>query len=410
MFDQSLYQPHLDFITSQRHHMTQLVYDWSNINSGSFNIEGLTRMQRVLEDNFLWLEATTEVLPLAPYTSVNAQGNRIERPLGNAVRIRKRPEAPLQVFLGGHMDTVFGTDHPFQRAHFINEDTLNGPGVADLKGGLVVMLKALEALERSPWARQIGWEVLINPDEEIGSQSSDIYLKEAAARNHLGLIYEPSLPDGSLVSRRKGSGNFSVVVRGKSAHAGRDFASGRNAIALLSEITLQLHQLNGSQPELTLNIGSITGGGAVNVVPDTAVMHFNVRIAENTQQRWMLDTLDNIIRPFNKREGYHVELHGNFTRPTKHISPKTQQLQQLITSCAQHLSLPEVTWKPSGGCCDGNNLAAYGLANIDTMGVRGGNIHSSDEFLIVPSLVERAQWSALILMKLASGEFTWNDS
>ena len=401
------YQPFLDFIVSQRHHMTHLVYDWSNINSGSFNVAGLAHMQRALEDNFLWLHATPEVLPLAPYSTVDSHGNVTTRPLGNALRFRKRPEAPLQIFLGGHMDTVFGIDHPFQHATFINEHTLNGPGVADLKGGLVVMLKALETLEQSPWAEQIGWEVLINPDEEIGSQSSDCYLKEAAQRNHIGLIYEPSLPDGSLVSERKGSGNFSIVVRGRSAHAGRDFHLGRNAIALLAEITTALHQLNGKQPELTLNVGKTEGGGAVNVVPDLAILHFNIRITDTHQRTWAEHALSEIISTFNQREGFDVSLHGTFTRPAKSIHPTTQRLQALIADCAESLNLP-VSWKASGGCCDGNNLAAYGLPNIDTLGVRGGNIHSSEEFLIVSSLVERAQWSALLLMRLASGEYQWD--
>lgn len=401
------YRPYLDSIAAQGQHMTQLVYNWSHINSGSFNIEGLAHMQRALEDNFLWLHAEQEILPLAPYTTVNAQGNTDTKPLGNALRYRKRPHAPLQVFLGGHMDTVFGAAHPFQKAEFLDKHTLHGPGVADLKGGLVVMLKALETLESSPWAEQIGWEVLINPDEEIGSQSSDIYLKEAAERCHFGLIYEPSLPDGSLVAERKGSGNFSIVVRGKAAHAGRDFHAGRNALVLLADIVRDLHQLNGQQPDLTLNIGKIEGGSAVNVVPDLGILHFNIRIANTHQRAWAEQAIASIIEKYQSHEGYTVTLHGAFTRLPKTLDSRTQYLQDRIAECGSLLNLP-TTWKPSGGCCDGNNLSAYGLPNIDTLGVRGGNIHSDKEFLVVSSLVERAQWSALLLMQFASGAYQWN--
>src|SRR6185503_18576279 len=97
-------------------------------------------------------------------------------------------------------------------------------------GGIVVMLTALRALERSPFAEKIGWEVLLNPDEEIGSPNSSALLVEAARRNHLGLIFEPAMSDGSLVGSRKGSGTFTATIKGRAAHAGRDFANGRSAI------------------------------------------------------------------------------------------------------------------------------------------------------------------------------------
>src|SRR3989304_2280040 len=130
-------------------------------------------------------------------------GKGIRKPLGNALSIRKRSTAPLRIFLGAHMDTVYPADHPFQKAVRVDQNTLRGPGVADSKGGLVVMLKALEALERSPYAQSVGWEVLINPDEELGSPGSAPLLAQAAKNTHLGLVFEPPLPDGALVGARK---------------------------------------------------------------------------------------------------------------------------------------------------------------------------------------------------------------
>ena len=162
------YAPFINWIDGQAAAMRRRVIDWANINSGTGNVAGLTRLSGELRREFEVLGGTTEKLPLEPAVSVDAGGRTVATPLGSALRISKRPGAPLRVFAGIHMDTVYPPDHPFQTATQLDENTLRGPGVVDAKGGLAVMLTALEALERSPFAPRIGWEVLINPDEEIG--------------------------------------------------------------------------------------------------------------------------------------------------------------------------------------------------------------------------------------------------
>ena len=397
------YQPILDWIDSQSQHMVHLTESWSRINSGSYHLEGLAAMCKALEDNFMWLNAPMERLDLPPLKAVDGKGDEILIPVGQALHIRKRPDAPIRIFLGGHMDTVFGRDHPFQTPTYLDENTLNGPGVADLKGGLVVMLKALEALERSEYAEKIGWEILINPDEEIGSQSSDFLLAEAAKRNQLGLIYEPALADGTLAGERKGSGNFAMVVRGRAAHAGRAFAEGRNAIVAAAELMLALHALNGQRDGVTINVGKVEGGGALNIVPDLAIVRFNVRIVQPDDREWLLKKLDGIVDLFKTRPDFQIGVHGNFTRPPKPMSQQNHTIFEMVKETGQMLGL-NVTWKATGGCCDGNNLWAHGLPNVDTLGVRGGDIHSDREFVLLDSLAERAKLSALLLMRIGAGE------
>lgn len=402
----SNYQPSLDWIDAQHDRMVQTLIAWSRINSGSYHVEGVRRMREALAEAFVVLGGEAEVVPVAPLETIDTRGNVVQIPVAEALRIRKRPNAPIQVFLCGHMDTVFPKDSPFQEPKWLDDNTLNGPGVADLKGGLLVMLTALQALEKSPNAENIGWEILFNPDEEIGSQSSHPLLVEAAGRNHLGLIYEPALADGTLAGERKGSGNFVFVVRGKAAHAGRDFDKGRNAVALLGELIAKLYALNGQREGVTINTGKIEGGGPVNVVPDLAILRLNVRLPRVEDQAWVEQQFDTLIAEFNTREGFSVFRHGKFTRPAKPLSEKNHKLFDLLKSCGADLGLT-IQHKPSGGCCDGNNLAAAGLPNIDTLGVRGGNIHSHDEFVLVDSLTERAKLSALLLLKLASGEVSF---
>lgn len=239
-------QARLDWIASQQQHMVFLTDAWAKINSGSYHIEGIRKFRSVLEDNFRWLEGDMTVVPMAPYLQVDSQGNEKQVEIAEALSIVKRPEAPIQVLLVGHMDTVYSKDHPFQTTEYIDENTIRGPGVADLKGGLVVMLKALEALEGFGGKEQIGWQIILNPDEEIGSISSDPLLKQAASGKHLGLIYEPAMSDGAIVGQRKGTGNFSIVVRGRSAHAGRNPEDGRNAIVACAQITTQLFDRSGA--------------------------------------------------------------------------------------------------------------------------------------------------------------------
>lgn len=396
------FQPQLDWIAAQQGAMVQLVEKWANINSGSYNIAGLRHMREVLTSAFSALGGEKEVIPLKPITQINAQGEKVEIAMAEALSFRKRPEAAIQVLLVGHMDTVYGTDHAFQRCTMLDGNILNGPGVADLKGGLVVMLHALMALERSDVAQQIGWQVLFNPDEEIGSIASDIELKRAAEGKHVGLIYEPALADGTLAGARKGSGNFSIVVRGRAAHAGRNPEDGRNAIVAMAELTQGIFALNGQREGVTLNPGKVEGGGPLNVVPDLAILRFNIRTKETADEAWVKGEIEKLLQQIRAQEGFAAELHGHFTRQPKPMAPPIQALFDLVQQCGKDLGLT-IGVKPSGGCCDGNNLWRYGLPNVDTLGVRGANIHSDKEIAYLDSLTERAQLSALVLMRLATG-------
>ncbi|RVU30697.1 hydrolase [Neptunomonas marina] len=401
------FAPWLDWIDSQQDTMLARTIALAEINSGSLNYAGVNAVGKQLIEYAAKLEGHVEVLPVAPYEFVNASGDVEQTPLGDAVRITKRPEAPLQIFFCGHMDTVFPIDHPFQTMTWLDDNTLNGPGVADLKGGLMIMVTALEALERSPWADQIGWEILFNPDEEIGSPGSAQLIADAATRVDLGMIYEPCMPDGTLAGARKGSGNFSLVVRGKAAHAGREHHLGRNAIRAMADFIAALDDLNGQREGVTINPGFIEGGGAVNIVPDLCLSRFNIRLERPEDEQWCLDNIASILNEINGRDGISAELHGGFGRKPKVLTPANQKLFELAKSCGAELGMT-IEWKPTGGCCDGNNLAAAGIPNIDTLGVQGGKIHSSDEYMLVDSLSQRARLSALMLMRLATDtDLSW---
>lgn len=392
--------PLLAILDSQQQTMLDTTIELAEINSGSLNADGVNRVRQRLQTLTASLEGQQEIIELPPFEVVNDLGEIVQHPLGDALRIRKRPEAPVQVFLCGHMDTVFPVDHPFQKVKWLDRNTINGPGVTDLKGGLLIMLKALEVLEQSPWAEQIGWEILFNPDEEIGSPGSAPLIAEAAQHVHLGMIFEPCMPDGSLAGQRKGSGNFSVISHGKAAHAGREHHLGRNAIRVLCDFVSAVDDLNGQREGVTFNPGYIHGGGAVNIVPDRCIHKFNIRISQPNDEQWCKNQLNQIIDQINLRDGIQLQLHGGFTRKPKILTPANQKLFDLVTVFGKELGM-DINVKATGGCCDGNNLAAAGIPNIDTLGVQGGAIHSAQEYLLVDSLVPRAKLSTALLLSLA---------
>ncbi|MEM8772717.1 MAG: hydrolase [Pseudomonadota bacterium] len=393
----------LSFLDGRRAAMTETLRSWCAINSGSSNLDGLATMHGVLADAFSTLDADIETVPSDPRPAVTREGEKIEQPLGDMLRIVKRPQAAVRVLLTGHMDTVFAADHPFQSEKMIDEDTLNAPGAADMKGGLLVMLNALLAVEHSTLADKIGYEILINADEETGSHGSAQALVDAASRAHFACIYEPALADGTLAGARKGSGNFSAIIRGRSAHAGREHHLGRNAIAAAADFIAAIDKLTGAREGLTVNVARIDGGGPYNVVPDLAVVRFNVRLEQPDDAAWFQNAVDHVIDEINASDGIDAELAGGFTRPPKPMTPKLQAFFEALRTTGAELGI-DISWVSTGGCCDGNNIAAAGIPVIDTLGVRGAHIHSSMEYAKLDSLEERAKLSALLLLKIAAGD------
>ncbi len=393
----------LAFLDGRRGAMVDALRDWCAINTGSLNLDGLARMRAALAGAFADLGAEVEEIESAPQEIVTPAGETKTRTLGACLRILKRPQAPIRVLLAGHMDTVFAPDHPFQRERLIDADTLNAPGGADMKGGILVMLNALMAVERSRFAERLGYEVILNADEEIGSPGSAAILHAAATRAQFAMVYEPAMADGTLAGARKGSGNFSAVFRGRAAHAGRDHAAGRNAVAEAARFAASLDALNGARDGLTVNVAKIEGGGPNNVVPDNAVVRFNARVDKAADADWFLAEAGARLAATNAREGFHAHLHGSFARPPKPMTPALEAFFRALKDCGVELGL-DIGWKATGGVCDGNNIAAAGVPVIDTLGARGGAIHSADEFVKLDSLEERAKLSALLLLRVAAGD------
>ena len=181
--------------------MLQQVERWAAINSGTGNLAGLGIVAGQLADAFAALPGEVRRIAPAPVESVDATGAVRTTQRGDHLHVRVRPDAPVQLLLTGHMDTVFAADHPFQSLTWREAGVLNGPGTADMKGGIAVILAALSALEASPLATRVGYDVMINSDEETGSHASAALIAELARGKTAALTYEPALPDGTLAGR-----------------------------------------------------------------------------------------------------------------------------------------------------------------------------------------------------------------
>jgi glutamate carboxypeptidase len=385
--------------------MLDQVQSWCAINTGTANIAGLAEQADVLAKAFAQLPGEVELVDPAPVTAIASDGSEFEKAHGKHLVLRVRPTANRRILLTGHMDTVFPVDHSFQQQTWLEDGVLNGPGVADMKGGIAVMLHALMAFEETASAGSphvsLGYDVLINSDEETGSLASSALIAELARGKLAALTYEPAaLPDGTLAHARGGTGNYSITLSGKSAHAGRNPHEGRNALVAAADLILRLKAME--REDITINPAKLEGGGPNNVVPDHSLLRFNIRPKSTEAMESFDNDLNALLRTIESEHEVSAHRHGGVTRPPKPVDERAQRLFDLVRECGAELG-QDIKWQSTGGVCDGNNIAACGVPVVDTMGVRGGSIHSPQEFLITDSLAERAALSARVIERLASG-------
>lgn len=313
------------------------------------------------------------------------------------------------VLIAGHLDTVHDPGSEFRGLTVAPDGRrATGPGCVDMKGGLVIALAALECLEEC--GVHLPWTLLLNSDEETGSYHSQRAIYHEAARvcdrGGIGVALEPAGGGerGELIVERAGSGQFFIEVRGRAAHVGRDFASGVSAVTVLARLITRISGLSDPARDLILNIGPIQGGHATNVVPDRARAWGNVRFpsaeaaAELTEQLRTIAAGEVAPPP----RAVAVEVATSFVRAAKPLTDGTRRLADLARAVSEEL--PDSRPLPFGrtaGVCDGNIMQSAGLPTLDTMGVRGGGLHTTSEWIHVPSLVDRCQLLAVFLMRAA---------
>lgn len=368
------------------------------IPTGGAYAPGLDETRGLLIARLERLGAATRLIPGDPKPDwIDRSGPALVNP-PTAFCIRAQQSARCRVLLGGHLDTVHDPGGPFRRLDVdASGNRATGPGCIDMKGGLVIALHALEALA------EVGvnahWGFVLNSDEETGSYHSDAALRAVAKDFDAGLIFEPALPDGGLVVERPGSGQFYIETKGVAAHVGRDFRHGVSAILGMAECVREIADMADPDRGLIASTGIIEGGTATNIVPDRCRAWGNVRYKDNEVAAEIEGRLAAMERP-EAVAGVHIL--RSFNRPAKPLTPGTQLLADLARGASEDLG-KAMPFGKTGGVCDGNNFQAAGLATIDTLGVRGGAMHTKDEWIDLTSLVDRACLTAVLISRLAEG-------
>ncbi|MEL6858130.1 MAG: hydrolase [Pseudomonadota bacterium] len=382
--------------------MQDRTFDWAKTNTGSWNRAGLDSLAPRLGDAFSALDANIELIETDPFEKISDKGTIEAFETGPVIRIYSRPDATSQIIMSGHYDTVFPPE-TFTEIREIEDDKYNGPGLADMKGGISVMLGALQAFEAGPLKDKLGYQIIITPDEETGNFASAPFLTKAAQSGAMiGMTYEPCMDTGAMSGGRKGSAVFDIVLHGRSAHAGRAKEEGRSALEAAAAMVVSLEALNGKFEGVTFNVGSIDGGSAVNIVPDMAIVRFGARAPDSEAAAWATAQVDELLKVAQARDGISGHVHGGFYRPPKPRNDAQQALFDAVADTGRAIGL-ELEFVDTGGVCEGNNIFAAGVPNVDTLGVMGGRIHSDEEYVIMSSFVERAQLSGLLLNRIADG-------
>ena len=318
----------------------------------------------------------------------------------------RRKRAPAQLLLG-HYDTVWplGTlaDMPFE----VDGDTVRGPGVYDMKGGVAQALLALEALRKFEVEPRVTPLVFLNSDEEIGSRESRRYIEGLAPHVDRVFVLEPSLgPAGLLKTARKAIGRFTITVRGEAAHAGLDPGAGASAILELSHVIQALFSMNDLERGITVNVGTIDGGMRPNVVAPSSQAVVDVRVASQEDA----DRVEASILGLQPAiSGTSLQVEGGFGRPAMERTPANRQLWQLACQLGEELGL-QLGEALAGGGSDGNFTSRF-TATLDGLGAVGDGAHASHEHLRLDHTLERTALLALLLMAppLQTGEKTRPD-
>lgn len=390
--------PSIAALTSRTAELGRRLERWANVNSGSDHGPGLARMAEILRIEF------SAAFPQARAEVLSADAPGLNPPGAQALRWRLRPEAPLQVFLCGHYDTVYGAGDPFQTCRWLEDGTLNGPGAADMKGGLLCLLAALEAFEATPQASRVGWEILLTPDEETGSHGTRAWFEEAARRHHFGFVFEPARPNGDVIHSRKGTGGAVATCRGRAAHAAKVPNDGRNAILGLSHFLLAAARVPAELPGVLLNVANVRGGGpATNVVPELASAELDLRVTRLTDREPLFARLEALAREAEAAHEVKLDLKLWLNRPPKENHPTEAALFPAFQQAARDAGVRPFTWVHTGGASDGNLLGAAGLPCFDGIGPEGDHLHSTREFCRVDTIGPRAAAVALFLHRLATG-------
>lgn len=343
-----------------------------NIDSSTDNKSGIEKVARFFEKRFAGIGFDTQVLFLG------------DQKVPCLYAEHSPSEKPFDIMFLGHMDTVFPTGEVEKRPFSIKGNRAFGPGVCDMKGGLLVVLHVLETLKHEGLLDSLSVCVTFNGDEETGSHASKDWIMSTAKKCRQTFVFEPCRPGYRFVLQRKGGGQFQVVVKGQEAHSGADPEKGINAVVELAHQIVKINQLNQNELQTSAHTTVITGGDKVNIIPNMAQAWVDVRILKR-EEKERIETFFRTLPEHPHLNGAQIMVHGGIDRPPMEPGDGTRKLWDLIQSTGENIGLPMEAIS-TGGCSDGNYTSAAGTPTIDGMGIVGANSHRADEYAELDSI------------------------
>lgn len=366
-----------------------------NIDSGSHYPEGLNQVAAFFQERFdrIGWNTTRHAFDDGRVPCLEVSN----RPLDGA-------DAKLDLLFIGHMDTVFKEGTAADRPFAMDDKRAYGPGVCDMKGGLVTMLHVAEVLQQTGTADDIAIAMAFNSDEEIGSHVSRPWYESLAKKSRCVFVFEPWRATGERLLHRKGGGVFYVTCHGRAAHAGVAPEDGANAVIELAHQILAIKELARIDRSTTVNVTVVSGGTAANVIPDLAKASVDVRIAEPDEAKRIEDGFNALSQNIQTAD-VTVEVSGGINRPPMVPSEKTLQLWEQIKSIGEAIGI-DMRLTSTGGCSDGNFTASVGIPTIDAMGIRGGGSHGLDEYIELDSIVPNVHLMCEIVKGFTDGRIS----
>ena len=373
-----------------------------DINTGTENVAGIDAYRALLEGELQQLGFATQTIEARPQTILSCDGEPLQL-ADHLLAERKGKPGARRIFLNGHMDTVFSLRDEFQTLKIDEDGTLHGPGVADMKGGIVVMMTALRALATEALLDDAHITVLLNSDEEVGSLHSRELIETLAQAHDIGLVFEGTT-ENRMTRARKGLGQVRLKVIGRESHAGGAHADGVSANLELAHKIIAIESLTDYAQQITVNTGVMRGGEKRNTVPGCADAYIDLRFPDQTAGENLQSKINAIVAsPSTQSQRFeglpYTEMWSVLHRPAKQPDATVDALIGEITAISQSFASPIEGTVYSGGGTDGSIAQHAGLPTVDSLGVDGGGAHSSREFSSIQSLVTRSKLAAVLLSR-----------
>lgn len=375
----------MDTIEFNLKNMLTMLEELVNTDSGSYDKNGVDKVGTFLKRKY-------EKLNFNVMEKENHE-------LGNHLLISHKQAIDPKILILAHMDTVFPEGTATERPFTIKDGRAYGPGVIDMKASHVMLYFAIKHLAETKSSIIKNVEIILNSDEEIGTISSRALIEERARDKRCVFVLEPAREDGSIVSSRRGVGEYKLQVTGKAAHSGIEPEKGRSAIEELAHKILELQNLSDPDENLNVNVGLIEGGTSVNTVAPVAEASIDVRISTSKQGEWIHNKIQDVCSEEEVR-GTELKLTGGINRPPMVFTDEIEKLVNIVQKEAEKLGI-HVEHTATGGGSDASFTANMGIPTLDGLGPVGGKQHSQEEYLEIDSLLERTHLFINVLKRFS---------